>query len=341
LPHKSVIAGNKIWRAKLLARHYLRRPADARIFPDSTDAPRVFHGLDHITPYLNASTVVTVLDVSFRLFPEAHSRPNRLFLERAVPVCVRRAKRVIVISENTGRDLVKWVGADIADKIRVTPLGGFNENAPIVSNELLKFGLQPQNYVLCVGTIEPRKNQARLVEAYAGMMQNWNGENPPALVLVGKVGWAGEYERIVATAGRAGLSVTENGDAAPGKPQILLLTGVNDTDLRTLYAHAGVVCYPTLYEGFGLPALEAMAAGVPLVTSNTSSLPEITGADGENALTVDPQDTAAIGSALRRLLTDAELAARLRVAGRARARLFTWERTAELTRRVYEEVFSR
>ncbi len=338
LPHRVRQTGNKRWRVEIGLSFATRRDYDRQIFGDE---PGIYHGLEFIAPRLKAPTVITIHDLTFHTHPQMHRPYNRLYLQNMVPRCARQAKKLIVMSQSTRRDLLNWLGPELDPKISVIPLGvsdeSYFEDLPSVElkSELAAFGLAEHPYILSVGTIEPRKAQARLVEAYASLLQNWLVEQPlPALVLVGKIGWGGEYERLKATARQAGLTLQINGRLGKA-PQILMLTGLADQALKVLYQGAAVVAYASLYEGFGLPALEAMAAGAPLVSSNNSSLPEVT---GQAALLVDPHQTGELGRALHQILTGKELAVRLSRAGRLRARQFSWQRTAELTRQVYREI---
>jgi glycosyltransferase involved in cell wall biosynthesis len=164
--------------------------------------------------------------------------------------------------------------------------------------------------VLGVGTLEPRKNLERLIEAWAGMQSE-----EYELVLVGSIGW--DAGAILRRARRR---------------RVRLLGYVNDDDLVALYSLCEAFCYPSLYEGFGLPVLEAMAAGAPVITSSVSSLPEVA---GDAAVLVDPRDAQAIRAGLERVLSDARERERLRIAGRARAAQFSWDQTARLTRDVF------
>jgi len=347
LPRRSILVGNKTWRLKLLLWHILNFKVDKQIFPTGVLRPRIFHGMGFIAPPLETASVITILDLSFLLYPQLHSRYNRMYSRLVLPMCVAKASRILVISENTGHDLVNWLGSKISYKIRVTPLGvsdeTYFEDLPLsqLQAELSIYNLTPRSYVLSVGTIEPRKNLPRLIAAYAELIKNWNQmeTEKPALLLVGRPGWNEEYNRVKATATKFGLTIQENlPQTAAG--QILLLTQVSDSTLKSLYQGAAVTCYPSLYEGFGLPALEALAAGSPLITSNNSSLPEVTGTDGGAALLINPTDIAQLTRSLQLLLGNQDLAQRLRLAGRERARLFTWKRTAELTRQAYHEIYS-
>jgi alpha-1,3-rhamnosyl/mannosyltransferase len=172
--------------------------------------------------------------------------------------------------------------------------------------------------VLAVGTLEPRKNLPRLIAAWTRLPEELRSAH--ALALVGPRGW--DDEEVLAAARAAGVR---------------LLGRVGDAQLHALYANATAFAYPSLYEGFGLPVLEAMAAGAPVLTSLSSSLPEVA---GDAALLVDPRDTAAIAAGLERLLRDAGLRERLRVAGRARAAAFSWERTARETHALLAQLAS-
>lgn len=344
LPHRGEVVGNKQWRLRFLVNFLLRRNYDHKIFGGKPPANTIYHGMDILVPHLSVPTVATVYDISFLLYPQLHSRYNRLYLRTILPLCVRSAKRIIAISENTRRDLINWLGSSVAERIRVVPGGVSNESsfedlAPDqLDNVLARYGLLNRPYILGVGTIEPRKNYSGLVSAYAGLVKN-GYENTP-LVIVGRVGWQNEYERVKEIAQNASLSVQESVSAQNPARQVVILTGVNDSDLRALYQGAAVFSYPSLYEGFGLPVLEAMAAGAPVITSNVSSLPEVTGTSGEAAILINPTDTTAHTQALQNLLANPDLTQQLRSAARQRARIFTWRRSAELTSAVYEEAFT-
>ncbi len=349
LPHKKINRGNKAWRLEILSRHLAGLKMSQSFFPGSPGATGLFHGMDNIAPPVKSPTVITIFDLSFRLFPQFHSRWNRNFLSLAIPICARKASRIIVISENTRKDLVNWLGKEIENKIRVTPLGVSSDYFPetlLPLNprvELSKYGLESKPFILSVGTLEPRKNQARLVEAYAEFIKisEFSEEELPLLVLLGKKGWGGEYERIRETAGRSGFPVIENAKPRPGRSgQILLVTEANDPVLKAFYSQAKLVCYCSIYEGFGLPALEALAAGKALITSNNSSIPEVTGPDNQTALQVDPLNPGEIVQALKKVFSNENLIQHLALEGRKRAKLFTWDKTAHLTLEVYQQVLS-
>jgi glycosyltransferase involved in cell wall biosynthesis len=251
-------------------------------------------------------TAIVVYDlVPFVDGAAAQSRAARI--ERAtIRPALRRAAALVCISEATRADLVARYPA-VAAKAHVTPLAAEPAFAAPVTTPGHPSLDRP--YVLAVGTLEPRKNLERLIGAWRRLPVPLRDKH--TLALVGPRGW--DDERILAAARGA---------------DVRLLGRVSDAELRALYAGCAAFAYPSLYEGFGLPVLEAMAAGAPVVTSSVSSLPEVA---GDAALLVDPRDEAAIAGALERVLTDPALADDLRARGRARAAEFSWERTARAT----------
>lgn len=264
--------------------------------------------------------VVTVHDLAFlrhpRLFPGTWRGQYRLGLRAAV----RRADAVLTPSRATAEDLVAATRVDPA-RVRITPLAAALPPSQVEVDRVLHRLRIPTPYVLFVGTLEPRKNLVRLVRAYRRVAA---GDLPHALVLAGPMGWQAEpLLRELALDG-------------PGE---IVLTGpLPPEDLDALYRGASAFCYPSLYEGFGLPVVEAMARSVPAVVSRTSSLPEVA---GDAALLVDPRSVAELAAALERVLTDTELAERLAAAGRARAERFSWEETARRTLEAYRGVLDR
>lgn len=253
--------------------------------------------------------------VAFTDGARAQRRAARI--ERAtIDIGVRRARALACISEATRRDLVARVPSAAARSIVV----------PLAASELFHAapGTPPpatrRPYVLAAGTLEPRKNIERLLDAWAALDPALRDSHE--LVLVGPTGW--QADAILARAG-AGHHVRVTGF-------------VSDAELAELYRGCAAFCYPSLYEGFGLPVLEAMRAGAPVITSNASSLPEVA---GDAALLVDPLSVAAIAAALGALLGDPALRARLAEAGRARAACFSWDRTATELRAVLRRISGR
>ncbi|HLI28990.1 MAG TPA: glycosyltransferase family 1 protein [Chloroflexota bacterium] len=269
--------------------------------------------------------VVSFMDLSFLRYPRAFNRANRVYLATMARAAVRRADHLLAISESTRQDLIHLLGAT-PGRVTVTYCGVDPAFRPLAGAEVAAFRARyglPPGYILYVGTLEPRKNVPRLLDAYA-VLRRLRGGAPP-LVLVGARGW--RRVGIEARVARLGL-----------EGQVRWLGYLPPPELPLCYNAAGLFVYPSLYEGFGLPPLEALACGTPVVTANTSSLPE---AVGDAALTVDPHDVAALAEAMARVLDDCGLRARLRAAGPAWASRFTWRQTAEQTRGVYRRLGSR
>jgi glycosyltransferase involved in cell wall biosynthesis len=282
----------------------------------------LLHSLAFAEPLLwEGPSVVSFMDVSFLRFPRAFNRCNRLYLTTMARAAVRRANHLLTISEQTRQDLLDLLGAR-PEQVTVTYCGvddAFRPHDPAAVSAFRARHELPEQFILYVGTLEPRKNVPRLLEAYARLRRQ---RAAPPLVLVGGRGW--QHAAIDAR-----LDALELGDA------VRFLGYVPAADLPLCYNAAGVFVYPSLYEGFGLPPLEAMACGTPVVASNTSSLPEVL---GDAALLVDPHDPAALADALASALSDTPLRQRLRAAGLARARQFSWQRMAEQTLAVYHNV---
>jgi glycosyltransferase involved in cell wall biosynthesis len=283
--------------------------------------PAVLHSVDHVAPRWGAwRSVVTLHDLAFLVYPETHTAASRAYYA-ASGESVRRAERVIAVSQRTASDAVRLLGVDPA-RVRVVPEAAAPVYAPRTEDDYLqvahRLGLDPsQPYLLFVGTLEPRKNVPLLLEAFAMVRQQLEVQ----LLLVGARGWLDEP--IFATHARLGL-----GDSAP------FLGSLDQEALAALYSRAAAFVLPSLYEGFGLPVLEAMACGAPVICSNSGPLPEVT---GDAAVLLAPEDPRPWANAILRVLTDARVAERLRQDGFARAALFSWHRAALATREVYRE----
>jgi glycosyltransferase involved in cell wall biosynthesis len=292
--------------------------------PASLSDHDVIHATNHaaVPPVRGGQRlVVTVHDLAFERYPDLFPRRWLALYRRGLRASIERADAILVPSASVQADLVGRHGVD-PERIHITPLGARREDRPAemihgVRDELEDYGITPP-YVLAVGTIEPRKNLVRLVRAYRQLA----GKGlPHTLVLIGDDGWGAEELRA---------ELQKDG---PGR--VVRAGGFSADVLSTAYADADAVAYVSLYEGFGLPVLEAMSAGAPVVTSNTSSLPEVA---GDAALFVDPEDEDEIADALERVLTDPILAADLRRRGRERAASFTWAATARATLDVYRQL---
>jgi glycosyltransferase involved in cell wall biosynthesis len=298
----------------------------ARHAPDSLFIPA------HVLPlYHPRRSIVTVHDLGYLYYPEAHTPRSRKYLDWSTRYSARNAHTVIAISQATANDLIKHYGIDRA-KIRVIPHGYDRENFhPVqdpaqIADARARYGIEPGPYLFYVGTIQPRKNLERLLEAFAALVNDPSFGYPARkqlqLVLGGKPGWLSEP--IMAKA--ASLKM----DA-----QIKVVGYVADNDLPALYSGAEAFVFPSLYEGFGLPALEAMACGTPVICSNAGSLPEVV---GEAAILHSPQSVEEIGAALRRLLLSDTLQAELRYKGLQQADKFSWEKCAAKTLEAIERV---
>ena len=285
----------------------------------------VFHGIDHVgVPFAGRSGkyVVTIHDVIPLILPRTFTPKHRAVVRLALARVRRRADHVIVPSHAVKRDVVRLLGLP-EDLVTVTHHGcepRFHPRADPASHRAAaaRYGLPPR-YVLAVGTLEPRKNLTTLLQAFARLRRA--GEVDPALrlVLAGARGWLDEP--IFRAVRSFGLD------------EVVRFPGfIDDDDLPDLYRGAEAFVFPSLYEGFGLPLLEAMACGAPVVTSNTSSLPEVAGGA---ALLVDPLDVGGLAAVVARVLRDEGLRERLRAAGLARARQFSWETAARQVLDVY------
>lgn len=274
--------------------------------------------VQYVRPPRSDIPVVTAIhDISFEHFPELFTKRTRARMRLTIPWSARRSARVLTGSHHARADIIERY--ELApDAVAVTPYAARDEfrrlDAESVDACLASVGIE-RGYLLCVGNLQPRKNLRRLLEAYAGLA----ADRRPRLVIVGQAAWL--YQDVYAAVRTHGLA-----DAVH-------FTGFVSTDmLVALYNGARVFAYPSLYEGFGLPVLEALACGVPTLTSNTSSLPEV---GGDAALLVDPLSTEALREGLDRLLTDTELRSRLILAGPRQAARFTWRRCATLTADAY------
>ena len=289
------------------------------------DGIDVFHAVYVVPPLAPCATVVTVHDVSFRLFPKWFSLRDYVTQTLLVGLSMLRARMVIVPTSATKTDIVRTFGIS-PRKIRVTPYAASRMFAPRDPAEAAALVARRHNatspYVLGVGFGHCRKNVERLVLAWQQVMRRV--ATPTPLVLVGHV----------SPAARAAL--TRRLDSA--LHELVRFTGyVRDEDLPALYAAAEVFVYPSLYEGFGLPVLEAMASGAPVITSAVSSLPEVA---GNAAVLVNPYSVEAIASALGDVLESRGLRSTLRERGLRRAAEFSWDRCAWQTAQLYAEVAS-
>jgi glycosyltransferase involved in cell wall biosynthesis len=301
----------------------LRIPVPVDLFTGRCD---VLHSPDYVSPpHRTGADVITVHDLSFLVVPECAEPKLAAFLGKTVPRAVERADAIVAVSEQTRDDLVRLLGVP-ESKVTVAyngvdprfrPMRG---EAHAIEREALrrKMGLPPR-FVLHVGTLEPRKNLERLVRAFAQVA----GGRDVALVLAGRRGWL--YEPVLRAAEEANLR---------GAP-VVFVDYVYDDDLPLLYNIAEVFAYPSVYEGFGLPAAEALACGTPTLVSHDGALSEVV---GDAAVKVDAQSVDSIAEGLARLLDDADLRASLSSAGPGQVAPFTWDAAARKVLWVYERV---
>ncbi len=281
------------------------------------------HGLAYVLPLASgAPGVVTVHDLTFRLFPDAFGVGNRLYLSTMTALSCRRARRVIAVSQATARD-VEHLLHIARDRIDVVYNGVDEAFAPRPRPEVEAYRREakwPDRFILSVGTIEPRKNYLTLLDAYA--LYRRSAAAPLPLLIGGGRGWA--YEAVFARVQALAL-----------EPFVHFLGFVAGDVLPWLYNAASLFVYPSLYEGFGLPVAEAMSCGVPAITSTASSLPEVA---GSAAVTVSPHDAEALAAAMVAVLVDTDRQDAMRQAGLAQSERFRWPVTAAATAAVYERV---
>jgi glycosyltransferase involved in cell wall biosynthesis len=290
---------------------------------------RVQPDLCHFTNYLaplamSCPYIVTVYDMTVFITPRLH-RFKKLVLDRTlIPRVARKAGAIITVSNSARKDILRYLKVP-REKVRVVMGAASPAFHPITDSTLLesvraRHGLH-EPYILYVGTIEPRKNLPRLVQAFANLKKRGL---PHKLVIVGQSGW--QTEPIYVEIERLGL-----------KPDVIFTGYVPFEDLPAIYTLAEAMAFPSLYEGFGLPVIEAMACGTPVVTSRSSSLIEVAGDAG---LLVDPLSVEELEDALHRVLNDPALRADMRHMGLERASNLTWEHTAQATLEVYDKVLA-
>ena len=296
--------------------------------------PDVFFAPIHYAPrFCPAPLVLGIMDLSFLHFPEMFKKRDLYKLRNWTAYSVRKARRIITISQSTKDDIIKKYQIEAGRIAVVYPGIKLNENLKMKNEELKfqisnlkkKYGVE-EDYILYVGTLQPRKNLVRLIEAFISVnsrQQTVNGKKKLKLVIAGKKGWM--YEEIFKKVKELNL-----------EKEVVFTGYVPDEELPILYKGAKCFALVSLYEGFGFPVLEAMSMGVPVVCSNSSSLPEVA---GEAAILVDPKNVEDIKGGIEKILgmSDEEIE-RLRSQGIKQASKFTWEKTARQTLEILEEV---
>lgn len=279
-------------------------------------------------PFAPCPVVATIHDLSFEHLPHTFKRRSRVQLRLTVRRTARTSAHIITSSEYSRRDLIETYRIP-PDKVSTTPLAAPAHFAPVTDESEIRrvrsaYGIEG-DYILAVGSIQPRKNLVRLIAAYSSLRRSRPQAKLPRLVLVGKRAWL--YEETLRSIEELGLA-----------GEIVFTGYVPEIDLPALYTGALCFVYPSYFEGFGLPPLEAMQCGAPVITGDRTSLPEVVGDAG---LMIDPFDEGALASAIARMIDGAALRMDFRRKGLERARMFNWHRTARLTLQIYEQAVKR
>jgi glycosyltransferase involved in cell wall biosynthesis len=311
-------------RALTVMWHRLSLPVPVEFVTGRVD---VFHSPNFVlAPVWRASTVLTVHDLAFLLRPECADSRLRDYLEKTVPRSVARANFILADSENTRDDLICLLGVPPA-KVEVVPGGVDSYFAPVVDQEMLSQMRQRVSggapFILNVGVIEPRKNLVRLIEAFEIVKSRL--DLPHKLVLAGKRGWLSD-------------PIYRRARSSPIASEIVFPGYIPDSDLPSLYSAADLFAFPSLYEGFGLPPLEAMACGTPVIVSDSSSLPEVV---GDAALMVGAEATEELASAMARAFEDSELRQQMIARGLEQAKQYPWRASAAKMLAVYRRMGDR
>lgn len=288
--------------------------------------PDVFFSPTHYAPRFSpVPTVVSVMDLSYLYFPEMFNKSDLLQLRSWTEYSVKKATKVLTISNSSKDDIIKEYRVG-KDRVVVTHLGikeSVTLTPHIYSMNTLKAKYDlSDNYILFVGTLQPRKNIVRLIKAFAKVSKEEKAPEDLQLVVVGRKGWL--YEEILETPKELGI-----------EKSVKFLENVQDDELPLFYKNALCFVLPSLYEGFGLPVLEAMQQGCPVITSNISSLPE---AGGDAALYVDPEDVDDIAKKITQLVSSEKLRKEMIEKGKEQVKKFSWEKTARETLDVLEQV---
>lgn len=284
--------------------------------------PSVFFSMTHYAPrFTPVPTVISVMDVSYVRFPEMFTSSDLYQLQNWTAYSVKNAKKVLTISNSSRDDIIKTYKTPEEKVVTIYPgIKNLTTLEPRVfgMNQLQSKYHISDNFILFVGTLQPRKNISRLIEAFSKIER----KNDLQLIIIGKRGW--QYEEILAAPEKFG--VVED---------VKFLENVPDDELNVFYQHAKCYVLPSLYEGFGLPVVEAMQRGCPVITSNISSLPE---AGGDAALYVDPENVDDIAEKITKLINDKELREELIKKGKEQVKKFSWDKSAKDTLHILREV---
>ncbi|MBN1583054.1 MAG: glycosyltransferase family 4 protein [Anaerolineae bacterium] len=320
IPRRTINAGYKRWRMQVWIGQLLRQHFN-HLLPGAT----LYHATEHLLMSLpGVPTVLTVHDLIFRLFPRYHKPLNYLFLNLTVPLFCRRADTIIAVSDCTKRDIVHTYHIDPA-KIVVVHEAAPPRFAPpsqaAIDAARAQYHL-PERYLLTVCVIEPKKNHLGFLQAFEQLVL----DDPDLYwVIVGGRGWL--YENFFAAL-----------ETSPARDRVIMPGYITDDALPAVLGGAQAFVFPSLYEGFGLPPLEAMACGTPVISSNTSSLPEVC---GDAAQYFDPHHPEEMVAAARSVLADASLREAMSGHGLEQASQFSWQRAADETWEIYQRLRNR
>ena len=314
IPALTLPLGQHRWRLGALTCQLLR----ASLVEGRLPAGDVYHATEHLLPWMARPSVMTVHDLIFERYPQHHTRANRAFLRVAMPLFVRRADAIIAVSQHTRRDLLE-VYATPPQKVYVVEEGIDERFRPAGEADIRRvkerYSIR-RPYLLMVGTLEPRKNHALAFRALAQLKaEGW----PHCLVAVGGGGWLFD-------------AVQHQVESLQLSDDVIFAGHVADADLPALYSGADCFLMPSLYEGFGIPVLEAMACGAPVVCSKVSSLPEVA---GEAARFIEPLTAEGLADAVRQVLSHPKMADKMLSDGMRQAGRYRWQRAADETVQVY------
>ncbi len=309
-----------LWTQWGLAKQTFKDPLDVLFVPS------------HTLPLIRKpglKTVMTVHDLGAEYLPASHQLKQQLYLKFITRYQLQTASHLIAVSKSTKNDLLKKTGVKEANISVIYEGVNLSDDLPsevVIHKTLRKFELSRHKYFLYVGTIQPRKNLIRLIEAFSlFLIENKAGENDMKLVIAGKPGW--DYQDIISLPKQLGIA-----------DKVVFTGRVDDSQLKSLYISALALTYPSLFEGFGLPILEAYFFGLPVITSNTSSMPEVA---GKGAILVNPEEVNGIMRAMQELYLDSDKRHELVRHGKEQLKKFSWSEAARQTIKVLETTAGR
>lgn len=288
----------------------------------------IYHFFDYIVPpNIEGKVITTIHDMTYVLYPEIVEQKTMNRIKKGIEYSINRADKIITVSESSKNDIVKYLNVP-ENKIDVVYNGveynkfakSYNEEDNLRIREKYKL---PKNYILYMGTLEPRKNIESIVEAFKLFNEKSDlKEKNFKLVIAGKKGWLFE-------------SIFNLVETLKLQDDVIFTDYIDEVDKPIIYQMARLFVFPSIYEGFGIPVLEAMAASVPVITSNVSSLPEVA---GDAAILVEPKDVKSIAENMHKILSDNDLRDKLICKGHIQAKKFTWEASAEKLYKIYKSM---